>query len=137
MTTVDGIPSSPPVRTKPSSGAGSRTGFLLPPQAASANSRATEAANPSPITLDSVLALQQAGSDAEQDLLARRHGRALLTNLELLHRQLLTGANAAAVLTQLHGLVSNPAPAACDPALAAIIESIRLRVLVEVARRGG
>jgi hypothetical protein len=91
--------------------------------------------------LGGLLALQeslgQPTMDAfEQDRPARQHGRRLLTALGGLQRLVLSGDDPASALSALRAL-ADAAPEAADPALAATLGAIRLRVRVELARRGG
>jgi len=90
--------------------------------------------------LDGLLALQESlGHPApdwlEADRPARQHGRRLLVTLGGLQRLMLTGGDAGSLLAELRSL-AEAAPEAADPALAAALGAINLRVRVELARRG-
>lgn len=84
------------------------------------------------VTAPSLLAIQEAGQDAERDEAAREHGDAVLHGLAALQRSLLDGGDAA-TLNRLAALVRRtPAPA--DPRLLAVQRALLVRVAVELAR---
>jgi len=92
------------------------------------------------LALDSLLALQESMGEAvpdalERDRPAREHGCRLLAALNGLQRMVLGDGLSGPVLEQLRAL-ADIEPAAADPALAATLGAIRLRVRVELARRG-
>jgi hypothetical protein len=92
------------------------------------------------LALDSLLALQESMGEAvpdalERDRPAREHGRRLLAALNGLQRMVLGDGSSGLVLDQLRSLADID-PATADPALAATLGAIRLRVRVELARRG-
>lgn len=109
------------------------------PEAAIQDAGQTTEAAPAP-ALDGLLALQeslsQPSADAfERDRPGRQHGRRLLAALAGLQQLVLAGGDPAAVLSDLRTL-ADVTPEAADPALAATLAAIRLRVRVELARRG-
>jgi hypothetical protein len=115
-------------------GAPSRGGFTLPPEAGQVPAHPA-VGMPNPVALDAMLALQQAEIETEQDRIARRYGQAVLAALEGLQRRLLTGGDVERALDRLH-VLADGAPRAANPALSAILDSIRLRAWVELARWG-
>lgn len=100
--------------------------FRLPGEAAPGIQAAT------PVTLPSLLAMQEAGQDAVRDREAREHGEALLHGLAALQRALLGGGDPG-TLTRLAALVRR-APAPADPRLLAVQRALLVRVAVELAR---
>ncbi len=100
----------------------------------------TAAAEPPPpaagVTLAAMLALQEAQSGALQNQAARRQGFALLAALSDLQKDLLaplgSDETALATLTRLAG----EPPQTADPALATLLDAIRLRAKIELLRRG-
>src|SRR6185312_16988954 len=135
MSVIDGLGPLPPARTGIRGGAAGRAGLALPPSAGRETSHIGSVGMPAPVALDAMLALQEAEVEAEQDRIARRYGQAVLGALDALQRIWLAGGDIARALDRLHALADG-APRASDPALAAIIDSIRLRAWVELARRG-
>lgn len=92
-----------------------------------------EAAVPtSAVAMTSLLAMQEAESDAQQDRDARQHGEAVMDELGALQRALL-GADAGDT-ARLARLLERPVVAA-DPGLAGLLQAIRVRAGVELARR--
>lgn len=89
-------------------------------------------AGTSGVPLVSLLAMQEAESDAQQDREARQHGESLMEELRALHHALL-GAGGPD-LARLAQLASRPVTAS-DPQLAGVLRAIRLRAGVELARR--
>jgi hypothetical protein len=94
----------------------------------------------STLALDGLLALQESVGQAdtgelEADRPAREHGRRLLAALGGLQRQVLIDGDAGPALDQLLSL-AEATPEAADPTLAAALGAIRLRVRLELARRG-
>ncbi|HYZ61637.1 MAG TPA: flagellar assembly protein FliX, partial [Acetobacteraceae bacterium] len=85
-----------------------------------------------PVSVLSLLALQEAESGAVQDREARRHGTAVLDELSELQRDLL--GEGAPKLDRLAALAARPV-AAADPALAGVLRAIQLRAGIELARR--
>jgi hypothetical protein len=88
--------------------------------------------------LDGLLQFQAMEDGATRDRHARRHGQALLGELAALQRALLGDADADTEDALLHRLSAmlEACPAASDPALAATMAAVVLRVRVELARRG-
>ena len=90
-------------------------------------------------SLDSLLALQEVG-DATQEKRggnngqAREWGNSVLDRLEEIRNGLLIGAIPLDRLETLADTMKNQKETASDPALAAIIEEIELRALVELAK---
>lgn len=80
----------------------------------------------------SLLAVQEADSEAQQDREARRHGEQLLEELAALQRELLGSGEVD--LGRLTRLVERPVTAA-DPVLARLLLAIKARAAVELARR--
>jgi hypothetical protein len=88
------------------------------------------------VSLAGMLALQEAETGSIQDKTARRHGFALLEALSTLQKHLLSPlADTETALASLTRLAADP-PHTTDPALAALLDSIRLRAKIELLRRG-
>lgn len=134
MSVIDGLGPTPPAQPAMRTGVAGRAGFAVPPDAGR-DAHMAAVGMPTPVGLDAMLALQETEVEAEQDRIARRYGQAVLATLEALQRVLLAGGDVANVLARLHTLADG-APRAADPALGAILDSIRLRAWVELARRG-
>ncbi|HEY1935283.1 MAG TPA: flagellar assembly protein FliX [Acetobacteraceae bacterium] len=134
MSMIDGLGPTPPARSGMRSGVAGRAGFAVPPDAGR-NAQMPAVGMPTPVALDAMLALQETEVEAEQDRVARRYGQAVLAALDTLQRVLLGGGDIARILDRLHTLADG-APKAADPALGAILDSIRLRAWVELARHG-
>ena len=83
------------------------------------------------VAMVSLLAMQEAESEAQQDREARQHGEAMVEALGELQRALL-GAEGPD-LGKLVQLAARPVSAA-DPRLAAVLRAVRLRAGIEVAR---
>jgi hypothetical protein len=95
----------------------------------------------SPLALDGLLALQESveevtAREPEQDRKARGHGRRLLGALGGLQRLMLSESDPTPVLRDLQSLMEAELEPATDPSLAAALAAIRMRVAVELARRG-
>lgn len=101
--------------------------------ASAAQPRAAEAAQASVPAC--MLILQEIGAETPQDRAAGRHGRALLSALARLQRQLLGAPDDGAALHELAELAAS-VPSATDPAVAAVLRAVVLRARVELARRG-
>lgn len=134
MSMIDGLGPTPPVRSGMRTPVSGRAGFGIPADAGR-DAQMAAVGMPTPVALDAMLALQETEVESEQDRVARRYGQAVLATLDMLHRVLLAGGDVARVLERLHTLADG-APRAADPALASILDSIRLRAWVELARRG-
>lgn len=95
----------------------------------------TAASAAQPVSLHTLLALQEAEGDAVQDREARRHAGSMLSALSAVQRAML-GGNGAAVSAALGGLadLARAGPAAIDPRLAAVARAIALRAAIESAR---
>ena len=135
MATIEGLGPMSPGRPGPRMAVVGRTGFALPSQAGREAAHTAAVGMPAPVALDTMLALQEAEVETEQDRIARRYGQAVLAALEALQRILLAGGDVARAIDRLH-VLADGAPRAANPALAAILDSIRLRAWVELARRG-
>ncbi len=114
--------------------AGQGTGFHLPDAASSTETTAATATEH--IDLGGLLAVQETGTETVRDRAARRQGRQMLDLLRALQCAALAngGADDPATLQNLADLAS-PEPTADDPALIAVMQAIRVRVAVEMARR--
>ena len=89
------------------------------------------AAPAAPASLAGLLAMQETASTEAADHAARRHGEAIMRDLQSLQLALLRGgAGAARPLASL----ARDAPSAADPRLAAVLAAIQLRAEVEAAR---
>jgi hypothetical protein len=91
--------------------------------------------------LEGLLALQETAGQpnpraVERDRLAREHGRRMLAALGGLQRLVLGEADPAPALRHLLDLANEVPEEAGDPVLASALGAIRLRVRVELARRG-
>jgi hypothetical protein len=107
-------------------------GFSL---GAGAPAAAGTASPASPVSLGSMLALQEAGAEPVRDRAARRHGHAMLRLLAALQRAMLgAGGGDGAELDRLAAL-SAEIPAASDPGLRQVVAAIALRASIELARR--
>ncbi len=108
--------------------------------AADSGSAAAEAATPlaeaTPVSLGMMLAAEALDRDAVHDRAARRHGLVVLSGLTALQRALLEGGDTAVSLSRLAALLAEMPPAA-DPRLTALLDTIVLRVRVELARVDG
>lgn len=91
------------------------------------------ASAPSTVTMTSLLSMQEAESGLQQDREARRHGSAMVDELTDLQRALLSEGTPD--LQQLAALAARPVTAA-DPGLAGLLQAVRLRAGIELARRG-
>ncbi len=93
----------------------------------------TDAAVPTAgVAMISLLAMQEAESDAQQDREARQHGEAVIDELVALQRALL--GIGGAETGRLADLLTRPV-AAADPHLAGLLRAVRLRAGIELARR--
>lgn len=121
-----------------SSGALSATGgFRMAPETGAATTEsAAPLADATPISLGVMLAAEALDREAGHDRTARRHGLVMLAGLTALQRALLEGNDPAVSLDRLGALLADM-PRAADPHLAALLDSVALRVRVELARLGG
>jgi len=90
-------------------------------------------------SLDSLLSLQEVGDATQEkgggrDRQAREWGDSVLDRLEDIRNGLLIGGIPVDKLETLAATMKNQKENASDPALAAIIEEIELRALVELAK---
>jgi hypothetical protein len=115
--------------TRPGVRARSSPGFRVPEEA-----RADAPMAAAGVAMPSLLALQEAETDAVRDREARRHCGGLLAALAAVQLRLLDGAEAAG----LEGLAAllRHAPAPSDPRLAAVQRALLQRAAVELARIG-
>lgn len=120
-----------PTPRRPAKGSTEAGGFNVPDSQAQATD---EAAPMVETSLDGMLALQEAQSTAVGDREARRQGQDILAELARLQRALLSGEDDSASLERLAALVEN-APPAEDPRLQAVLDAVRLRARIEMARR--
>jgi hypothetical protein len=89
---------------------------------------------PPAVMLAGLLALQAEDGDEARDREARRRGHDMLAELAALQRTLLAeGGVPVDQLRRLEALAADP-PSASDPRLCGVIEAIKLRVRVELAR---
>ena len=100
---------------------------------------AEAAASTSALSLDGLLALQGETDAVERDRKARRRGQDMLEGLAAIQRALLAdgcsaATESAATLARLADLAGS-LDVADDPALASVVTAIRLRALIELARR--
>lgn len=100
-----------------------------------AEPQAHAASGAAPVSLHSLLALQEAEAEAVQDRAARRHAGFMLEELSALQRALLGGADGGAVAADRLAVLARRSPAAADPRLAAVVQAIAVRAAVEAARR--
>jgi hypothetical protein len=132
MTSIDGLG-----RVLPSVVAAERRvardgGFSLP-GAAPANTVGLSGA--AEVSLGDMLILQEVEDDAARDRAARRHGRAMLAELQALQRALLADAPDPAPLRRLAALAADM-PLAADQRLREALEDVSVRAWVELARFG-
>ena len=118
----------PPTQAQPVG----QAGFLVPDATAPASSNLQGVTQPTTVGASVMLALQERAGAEAGDQEARQHGQRLLAALAELQRALLSG-NQADTLQELSRL-SEEGGQAVDPALAQVIQSIRLRVRLELAR---
>ena len=120
-------------RASPRGAPGEARGFSLV-LAQSLESPGIDAAEPAGAAmLGGLLNLQEQDLTGEQDRQARKRGHEMLAALACLQRSL-TGAGNDKALQRLANVAARM-PAATDPALAAVLAEISLRVRVELARR--
>ena len=105
--------------------------FSLPEDLAASAPQAAAAA--SDIALGALLSLQNE-EEPVRDRGARRHGRALLAELDTLHAALMGDYRKFNGLAALEKLASEPPATASDPRLRAAVQEITLRARVELAR---
>ena len=94
---------------------------------------ASQLADTTPVSLGVMLAAEALDRDAVHDRAARRHGLVVLAGLTALQRALLEGGDSAVSLERLAALLADM-PQAVEPRLAALLDTIVLRVRVELAR---
>jgi hypothetical protein len=110
--------------------------LTAPPSPAAAGPAPTLAAlGPAVLaSLDAVLALQASPDATARRRQALRRGDALLDRLEELRVALLEGSLPVATLQELRRALARPGDGCDDPALAAVVGEIELRVAVELAK---
>ena len=81
-----------------------------------------------------MLGLQDVDAPQERDRRAKARGETLLIALQRLQISLLDGSNPAVISAEIEQLARD-VPQAADPNLRWVIEAIRLRCAVELARR--
>jgi hypothetical protein len=137
MTVIDrvGSPAAGRPGARAATGNAGAAGFPPPAEPGAGAACSGGVAASVPVTLDSLLALQQVDEPTERDRAARRHGQALLAALGRLQRLLLEDGDQAAALAQIRTL-AEATPAAADPGLAAALDLVVLRARIELARRG-
>jgi hypothetical protein len=109
-------------------------GFAVPFQDVGHAEEAARAEGASSVMLGGMIALQEEESPAVRDRRARRHAQTMLDELARLQRGLLGGEVEAGSLARLAAL-TELVPAAADPALGALVQSVALRARIELARR--
>jgi hypothetical protein len=97
---------------------------------------ASQLADTTPVSLGVMLAAEALDRDAVRDRAARRHGLVVLAGLTALQRAMLEGGDSAVSLERLAALLADM-PRAVEPRLAALLDTIVLRVRVELARLDG
>ena len=135
MTVIDRVGPVSPGRPGMRAGTAAGTGFPLPAEPGPDAARPAGVGAAAPVSLDSLLALQQVDEPTERDRAARKHGQALLAALGRLQRLLLEDGDQADALAQIRGL-AGVVPEAADPELAAAVDQVVLRARIELARRG-
>lgn len=134
MTRLAGIGSLTPLLPEvrlPASGA--TAPFNLPDASRAASTTAQRTGGP--VALSGLLALQEAESVPEaREREARRRGRAVLDALSSLQGALLGRGDPDAAVADLAATIGAMSESA-DPALRAILVAIKLRAMVELARR--
>jgi hypothetical protein len=97
---------------------------------------ASQLADTTPVSLGVMLAAEALDRDAVRDRAARRHGLVVLAGLTALQRAMPEGGDTAVSLERLAALLADM-PRAVEPRLAALLDTIVLRVRVELARLDG
>jgi hypothetical protein len=108
------------------------------PQQTDVPARSAPADNAPAVVLDTILALQEVDSLPIADRMARRHADSMLGIMAELQAGLLGGADADTngAMGRLQRL-ANTMPLAADPRLIGVLRHLRLRAMVELARRDG
>ncbi len=83
---------------------------------------------------DALLAVQEVGGEAERRRRAVRHGNDILDHLDELRMGLLLGIFPAAKLQSLIEKTRDRMTGVSDPGLAAVLQEIELRAMVELAK---
>ncbi len=86
--------------------------------------------------VDALLALQEVADDPGGRDRGRRHGEALLEQLDDLHLGLLSGRMSRDALERLSAMVTAKRGQVDDPRLAGILDEIEVRAVVELAKLG-
>jgi hypothetical protein len=125
---VSGVYRAPSAGSRPVRAGRVGSGF----QISEARAEETETASGTvAVALPSLLLMQEAGSAALQDRDAKRHGSAMIDELQDLQRSLL--GEGGPRLDRLAQLAGRPVTAA-DPNLAGVLRAIQLRAGIELAR---
>jgi hypothetical protein len=109
-------------------------GFSVPTDQASPNETRRLAQTASLGAMAAMLSLQDVDPPLERDRRAKSRGEKLLDALGRLQLSLLECVDPASIFTELSDL-SRDVPQAADPRLAAVMDEIRVRCAVELARR--
>jgi hypothetical protein len=136
MTTIDRVGPKLPPRPAATAAGSSGGGFVPPSDARADAAAAPPVALSGPVTLESLLALQQVDDATAQDRQARDHGRRLLRELGGLQAALLGSGGLTETLGRI-GALADALPAASDPELAVALAQVVLRARIELARHGG
>lgn len=86
--------------------------------------------------VDALLALQEVSDDPGGRNRGRRHGEALLDQLDDLHLGLLSGRMSLDAMERLSAMVAAKRGQVDDPRLAQILDEIEIRAAVELAKLG-
>lgn len=84
--------------------------------------------------LESVLAVQEVGDDAEDRRRALRRGHSLLDELHALQIGLIGGGPPESAVQRIAAVLGLPRPDSRDPGLEEVLDSIELRAAVELAK---
>jgi hypothetical protein len=111
---------------------GAASGFAMPAEMPAAAGQADAA--PGATSLDMLLLLQEALPAGERRRRAVKRGRGLLSLLEELRLDLLSGAAPAALAGRLAALLAEQRETTDDRGLDAVLDAVELRAEVEVAK---
>lgn len=142
VTTIQGLGGPAPARGGRRTGSANGSTFHVPPDRTAAEgggegvAEGMAAEGASAAMLDAMLSLQEMDPASERDRQGRRHGQAMLAALAGLQSALLSAAgDDEAAVSHLTGLLAQM-PVAADPTLNGVLKAIRVRAMVELARRG-